>query len=94
MFEKAGDGLPKHAHAEATAHNIMVLFGSVAVNVAGESSKIVEQGTVLDFDWAKEHYVIALEPNTVILNLLLHGTSEDYRDVSTGDLTGVYDING
>lgn len=93
VFEKAGDGLPKHSHEADTAHNVVVLFGSVSVNVEGEASKIVSQGHVCDFDWSKPHYIVALEPGTLILNLLLSGMPEAYKDPDV-ELTGVYDVNG
>lgn len=94
LFEKAGDGLRKHKHAAETAHNIIVLRGSVAVNVEGESSRILLQGTVYDFAWTRDHYVVALEPNSMVLNLNLFGIPDGYRDLPSAELSAEFDING
>lgn len=94
LFEKAGDGLRRHEHTAETAHNVIVLFGSVSLNVKGQSSRILLQGNVHDFEWTREHDIVALEPNTLVLNLLLFGMPESYRDLPASELNSVFDING
>lgn len=94
LFEKAGDGLRRHEHTAETAHNVIVLFGSVSANVEGQSSRILLQGNVFDFDWTKQHDIIALEPNTLVLNLMLFGMPVGYEDLPPSEFNSVFDING
>lgn len=94
LFEKAGDGLRRHEHTAESAHNVIVLHGSVSVNVEGHSSRIVTQGNVLDFDWTRPHDIIALEPNTLVLNLMLFGMPDTYVNMPPSEFNSVFDING
>lgn len=93
LFEQAGDGLRKHVHTDETAHNVIVLLGSVAVNITGEPSKILRQGNVFDFDWTREHYLVALEPNSLVLSLMLFGIPAGYKDLPETELHGVFNVN-
>ena len=80
-FEQAGDGVRTLVHIVGAAHSVLVLSGSVSINVEGEASKTVLQGHACNFEWSREHYLIALEPNTVVLNLMIFDQPESYKRV-------------
>jgi hypothetical protein len=80
VFSKAGDRLLKYRDTSELTHNIIVLAGSVAVNAEGEASKTVQPGYPCNFAEDRDQYITALEDDTVILNLLLLGVSEDSKD--------------
>lgn len=93
LFENTGDGLRKHSHSAKAAHNIIVLSGQVVLSVTGEPNKTFKEGSVVDFDWAREHQFIALQPGTLVLNLMLFGMPEEYTELSDADFRGTFDIN-
>jgi hypothetical protein len=72
---REGERLWPHAHVMESAdqaHNIIVLRGSIRF----ESSLGVEllaAPAVLDFDNSLMHSITALEPDTVIMNMMLNG---------------------
>lgn len=93
VFERAGDGLPRHAHRCEEAHNIVVLHGTVVVNIDGEAyPKTLVAGDIFDFAWARPHDVVACTPGAIILNVFLHGRPADYADLPASESEGSYDI--
>ena len=81
VFPKRGDGLPMHDHDEKWYHNVIVTRGSC--EIYGPEKKwffILKSGDV--FEPRKEHHpheIVALEPNTRLLNLFVHGQQDYYE---------------
>lgn len=74
-----GEKLWPHEHTGETAdqaHNIVVLRG--AVMFEGETRKLLRAGDIHDFDGSQTHSIVALEPNTVTLHLMLHGAPASF----------------
>ena len=68
-FEKVGDLLPKHNHAEKTAHITIVARGKIkAYSHDWELEAIA--GQILDFPAGQPHEFMALEDNTRIFNII------------------------
>ena len=95
-FPKRGDGIAMHAHpAVELQHNITVLRGSVLVY--GERGpdhgwrRVLGQGDIFDFDSDQPHEIAALEDNTLILNMNLHGMPAAYQGKSEDEFHGVTD---
>jgi len=68
-FEKAGDILPKHNHAEETAHITVVARGKIKVYSHDWELEAIA-GQLLDFPAGQPHEFMALEDNTRIFNLI------------------------
>jgi hypothetical protein len=81
VFEQAGDGVRTRAPYREAAHSILVVSGSVSIDAEGEASRTVLQGHACDFDGSQEHYITALEPNTMALNLMIFDQPESYKRV-------------
>jgi hypothetical protein len=77
-FDKRGEGLMAHAHASDTAHDIMVISGSVKI-YGDVPTEVLVEGDHHTFDWSQTHEVLALADNTVIFNRFLHGVPEPFR---------------
>ena len=86
LFEKVGDGVRTRAPYRGAAHSIVVLSGSVAVNAEGEASRILRRDQYCDFDGRKEQHIVALEPSTVVLNLMIFDQPESYKSVPISEL--------
>jgi quercetin dioxygenase-like cupin family protein len=68
-FEKVGDLLPKHNHAEETAHITIVARGKIkAYSHDWELEAIA--GQILDFPAGQPHELMAMEDNTRIFNII------------------------
>jgi len=68
-FEKAGDILPKHNHAEETAHITVVARGKIKVYSHDWELEAIA-GQLLDFPVGQPHEFMALEDNTRIFNII------------------------
>jgi len=68
-FEKVGDLLPKHNHAEETAHITIVARGKIKVYSHDWELEAIA-GQVLDFPAGQPHEFMALEDNTRIFNII------------------------
>lgn len=67
-FEHAGDILPKHNHDEATVHITIVARGKIKA-YSHDWELEAEAGKILDFRPHEPHEIMALEPNTRIVNI-------------------------
>jgi quercetin dioxygenase-like cupin family protein len=88
-FDRPGDGIPRHDHGTALAHNIVVLSGSVLF--IGQVEVALRAGSVFDFDWTLPHSIKALEDNTRVLHLFLHGMPKDYETFPPSERKGKFD---
>lgn len=68
-FEKAGDILPMHTHADGNAHITIVARGSVKAH-GNQWSAEYEAGAVIDFPANQSHEFTALEDNSRIVNII------------------------
>lgn len=91
IFDLAGDGLPYHTHEADTVHNVLVMRGMVKVVFDGETIYLRE-GDVYDFDGSLNHGIIAMEPDSCILNLFLNGQPEEYKTLPESELFGEFKI--
>jgi quercetin dioxygenase-like cupin family protein len=80
VFDEMGEGLGEHYHDYTTAHDIRVLQGSVVIQ-GDIPRKILNVGEVYNFDWTKNHAIIALEDGTAIMNTFINGIPEQYRNL-------------
>lgn len=67
-FEFAGDVLSKHTHTEADIHITIVARGKIKA-YSHDWSVEAEAGKILDFRPHEPHEIMALEPNTRIVNI-------------------------
>jgi quercetin dioxygenase-like cupin family protein len=67
-FEFAGDVLPKHTHTEADIHITIVARGKIKA-YSHDWAVEAEAGKILDFRPHEPHEIMALEPNTRIVNI-------------------------
>ena len=89
-IEHAEDMLPVHSHPPELAHNIIVMKGRVILSVAGQTI-FLNAGDVKDFDWQKQHTVIARDDDTRVLHIFLNGMPEGYDKLPAHELKGIYD---
>lgn len=85
-----GERLWPHQHTGETAdqaHNIVVLRGSVRFEGQPEN-RVLCAGDIHDFDGAQLHSIIALEPNTVTLHMMLHGKPAAFNSYTADMLHG------
>jgi quercetin dioxygenase-like cupin family protein len=68
-FEKVGDILFKHSHAENTAHITIVARGKIKIYSHDWAIEAVA-GQLLDFPPEQPHEFMALEDNTRIFNII------------------------
>jgi len=68
-FEKAGDILPKHNHAENTVHITIVARGKIKAYSHDWELEAVA-GQILDFRPGEPHEILALEDSTRIFNII------------------------
>lgn len=78
-FEKAGDILPKHVHAESDVHITIVARGRLKA-YSHDWEIEAGPGKLIDFRVGEPHELMALEDNTRIFNILKkhNGVSNDY----------------
>jgi len=67
-FEKAGDLVAKHVHAEADNHITIVARGKLKA-YSHDWEMIATAGQLLDFRPGEPHELVALEDNTRIFNI-------------------------
>lgn len=81
MFPNRGDGIRLHDHTEDQKHNIIVLAGSVEVYGADKKwSVTLKAGDIFNLeDEHHPHEIAALEGNTRILGLSVHGKPADFN---------------
>ena len=90
-FPKAGDGIPMHDHIPAQEHNVMVLRGSL--KISGEGWSIPLSAGQIFTPVRGDHYpheIVALEPETVMVGMFLHGKPEG-ECVPQDERSGVID---
>lgn len=68
-FENANDVLDEHNHDRLTVHITIVCKGKVLIKSMGFTRK-AESGEIVDFYENQPHEIIALEPNTKIVNIV------------------------
>lgn len=68
-FEKAGDILFKHSHAENTAHITIVARGKIKA-YSHDWEMEATAGQLLDFPAEQPHELMSLEDNTRIFNII------------------------
>jgi quercetin dioxygenase-like cupin family protein len=75
-FDRAGDGIPMHAHAfPQLLHDTRVLRGSV--EIYGDMQTILlEHGDTAQFPSFRMHEIVALQDGTEIVNVLKFPTAE------------------
>ena len=89
-FDRAGEGLMMHKHDALSAHDVQVIQGSVVIY--GEVPDcILRVGYPYKFDWSKNHQIVALENNTVIVNRFLNKIPEGYRNIPADKRSGVFE---
>lgn len=91
IFDLVGDGLPYHIHKSDTAHNVVMMRGSVKV-VFDHHTVYLREGDVFDFDGSLNHGIIAMEPDSCILNLFLNGQPEEYKLLPESELSGEFTL--
>jgi quercetin dioxygenase-like cupin family protein len=67
-FEKVGDMLPMHTHANGDAHITIVARGKIKAHGNGWESEY-SAGAVIDFPTNQSHEFIALEDDSRIVNI-------------------------
>jgi len=67
-FEHEGDMLPKHVHGPEDVHITIVARGKIKA-YSHDWSVEAEAGKILDFRPHEPHEIMALEPNTRIVNI-------------------------
>jgi len=86
---KEGERLWPHAHVDDMAdqgHNIIVLQGSVIFD--GTERRVLTAGEVFDFDGSQLHSILALEPDTVTLHMMLNGKPASFADYTDAQKHG------
>ena len=75
IFAKKGDGIGMHDHIEAEKHNVMVTKGCIEVYGPGKAwSRTLHAGDIMALkDHHHPHEIVALEGDTKILSLHVHG---------------------
>ena len=68
-FQEVGDTLPMHVHDESTVHITVVARGRIKA-FSHDWQKEAGAGVVLNFREGEPHEIVALEPNTRIVNIL------------------------
>lgn len=90
-FERLRDQITEHTHVPSQAHNIIVLKGRVWLAERFQV-RLLQAGTVLDFEWGEPHQIVAAEDDSQILNLYLNGMPEGYDRLPPEELVGVADF--
>ena len=86
IFKNRFDKIPTHSHPPHLEHNITVVRGSVLTN-----NVILKKGDIYEFDGTKPHSIMALCPDTEILNVYKHGIPPGYLQVPKEQLEGTVD---
>lgn len=68
-FENAGDILPKHIHTDENVHITIIARGKLKA-YSHDWEQVAISGQILDFKVGEPHELMALEPNTRIINIL------------------------
>ena len=68
-FERAGDVVAKHNHAESDAHITIVARGKLKA-YSHDWETVATAGQLLDFRAGEPHELMALEDNTRIFNIV------------------------
>lgn len=85
---RRGEEIPVHVHAEAEfEHNIMVLRGTVRLQIEGRASMLTE-GQILDFDGAKPHSIMCMSDAAMTVHLFLHGMPKGYDQLPESEHQG------
>lgn len=88
-FDKAGEGIYMHSHKQNLLHNTVVLRGSILMyGPNGENSIVIRAGQIHDFDSSLPHEIAALEDDTTLINICLHGQPEGYDNLPPEELEG------
>jgi quercetin dioxygenase-like cupin family protein len=91
VFQKAGLALPPHKHTEDLNHYSVVMSGSFKLSVVGQDDRVVKQLDIIDLPANVEHSFVALEDNSVVLNIRQLHTStksmQDELDMATKSVT-------
>lgn len=69
-LEKAGDVFPTHQHTPENVHITVLASGSVRCMGRPEiEGKVLTQGHVYDWNPYEDHGFVALEDNTILVNI-------------------------
>lgn len=88
-FPERGDGIGMHKHVPETYHSTLVEKGSVQIYGPDKAwCRILLAGEEIDLDGDLSHHeIVALEPDTVVLNIFLGGMPE-FIDLTTEEMSG------
>lgn len=83
-----GDCLPTHEHDAANEHNVIVLHGTVRLEMSNGDLKCAGVGDVLDFDGSQMHTIRCLSSTATTLNLWLRGIPNGYDSLPITEHSG------
>jgi hypothetical protein len=79
-----------HQHDSTSAHDVQVIQGSIIIY--GEVPDcVIRVGFPYKFDWTKNHQIVALEDNTVIVNRFINKIPNEYRNLPADKRRGVFE---
>jgi hypothetical protein len=92
-FDKRGEGIPMHEHAEALEHSVECTRGRVLIYGPEftDAHEIATDETYV-FDSRAPHEIVALEDGSCIFNLFTHGQPPEYAQLPPEELTGALDL--
>jgi hypothetical protein len=88
-FDRAGDGIPEHAHPEEMTHDVRCTRGSVMVY--GPTMiwcHLLKAGDRLEFDSKQPHEIQAAEDNSSVVNEYYHGIPSNYGALPENEKDG------
>jgi hypothetical protein len=80
-----------HTHDAGQAHDVTVVYGSIAIYCADTETIVVKCGERLTFDWSRPHEIEALESNTVIRNEYINGMPQGYDKLLAHELNTTFE---
>lgn len=70
LYERAGDALPVHVHAEANNHITIISVGSFrCIGNPAIEGKVLEQGAVVDWPANQPHGFVALSDQAKMIQI-------------------------
>lgn len=101
-FDFPGDSLPPHGHTATDAHSVQCLKGRVGVSVVwrdsfGNSrgtSRVLTAGELYVIDWWHEHWITALDPESVTFHRFLNGQPDEYKRFTAEQRAGIFTYGG
>jgi len=81
-----GEKIPVHAHQAEFEHNIIVVYGTVRLDL--ENQDVLLTGTVHDFNGKQSHSITCMSNSAETLHLFLHGIPPGYADLPESERSG------